>query len=89
MENDKKFKDLIQTVGLLFFLGDIKKKSSEKNNKKKALKMTSHLFFFRAFLFDFRLPDPKSEKNNPINQLMKKLWPKSIFCLLLVALAKF
>ena len=46
--------------------------------KKKALKMTSQLVIFRAFLFIFfhppLPPDPKSEKN-PVNQLIKKFWP--------------
>ena len=38
--------------------------------------MTSQLVIFRAFLFIFfRPPDPKSEKKNPVNQLIKKFWP--------------
>ena len=44
--------------------------------KKKALKMTSQLVIFRDFLFIFLSPDPKSEKKNPVNQLIKKFWPK-------------
>ena len=40
--------------------------------------MTSQLVIFRAFLFIFfRPPDPKSEKKNPVNQLIKKFWPKA------------
>ena len=35
---------------------------------KNALKMTRQLVFFRAFLF---IPDPKSEKKFPVNQLIK------------------
>ena len=38
--------------------------------------MTSQLVIFRAFLFIFfRPPDPRSEKKNPVNQLIKKIWP--------------
>ena len=36
--------------------------------------MTSQLIIFRAFFFV--PPYPKSEKKNPVNQLIKKLWPK-------------
>ena len=39
--------------------------------KNKALKMTSQLVIFRVFSVP---PDSKSEKN-PVNQLMKKIWP--------------
>ena len=46
-----------------------------KKKKKKALKMTSQLVIFRAFLFIFFRPhDPRSEKN-PVNQLIKEIWP--------------
>ena len=35
--------------------------------------MTSQLVIFRAFLFIFFRPhDPRSEKKNPVNQLIKK-----------------
>ena len=34
--------------------------------------MTSQLIFFIYFLSS---PDPKSEKKNPVNQLIKKIWP--------------
>ena len=38
----------------------------KKKKKKRALKMTSQLVIFRAFLFIFfRLPDPNSEKKIP------------------------
>ena len=30
-------------------------------------------------LFFFRPPYPKSEKKNPVNQLIKKFWPKSTY----------
>ena len=47
------------------------KKSSEK--KKKALKMTSQLVIFRAFLFIFFfVPATQDLKKNPVNQLIKK-----------------
>ena len=54
-ENYEIFKDLIQTVGLLYLSitvcsGVIKKK---KALKKKALKMTSQLVIFRAFFLLF------------------------------------
>ena len=43
-----------------------KEKSSEKEKeKKKALKMTSQLVIFRAFLLFFHPPDTKSEKKIP------------------------
>ena len=61
-ENYKIFKDLIQTVGLIYYFtsltvcsGDIKK---TENEKKKALKMTSLLVIFRAFYFLFSIPRP-------------------------------
>ena len=52
-ENYEIFKDLIQTVGLLYYSltvcsGDIK--------KKKALKMTSQMVIFRVFSFFFPRP---------------------------------
>ena len=68
----------ITLLVLLFFLEILKKrkKSSEKKRKKKlwkkikkkkkALKMTSQLVIFRAFLFIFFRPlDPRSEKKFP------------------------
>ena len=55
-ENYEIFKDLIQTVGLLY----------------------SQLVIFRGF---FRLLNPKSEKKNPVNQLIKKFWPKFVLFL--------
>ena len=43
-----------------------KKKLWKKNKNKKALKMTSWLVIFRAFLFIFfRPPDPRPEKKFP------------------------
>ena len=51
---------------LLFFSGDIKKKTLK--NEKKALIMTIFLSTF------FRPHDPKSKKN-PVNQQIKKTWP--------------
>ena len=70
----------------LFVLEIFKKKKKKKKKKKsseneiKALKMTSQLVIFRAFqlvifrafFFFFPSPDPKSEKKNPVNQLIKK-----------------
>ena len=55
------------SIPLTVWLGDIKKKSSEK--EKEALKMTSQIVIFRAFFTPS--PDPKSEKN-AVNQRMKK-----------------
>ena len=64
-ENYEIFKDLIQTVGLIYYFtsltvcsGDIKKTENEKKKKKKALKMTSLLVIFRAFYFLFSIPRP-------------------------------
>ena len=43
--------------------------------------MTSQLVIFRAFLFIFfRPPDPRSEKKIPVNQLIKRFWPKQDLC---------
>ena len=39
--------------------------------------MTSQLVVFRAFFLFSSCPDPKSEKN-PVNQLIKKFWPKIV-----------
>ena len=36
--------------------------------------LTGHFQSF--FIYFFRPPDPKSEKKNPVNQLIKKIWPK-------------
>ena len=37
--------------------------------------MTSQLVIFRAFIYlFFRPPDPKSEKKNPVNQLIIEIW---------------
>ena len=62
----------ITLLGFTIFLEILKKKekkSSEKKTgkkKKKALKMTSQLVIFRAFLFIFFRPfDPRSEKKFP------------------------
>ena len=65
----------ITLLVLLFFLEILKKK--KKNSEKKDLKMTRQLVIFRAFLFYFSSPDPRSEKKNPVNQLIKKIWPLS------------
>ena len=63
-------KDLIQTVGLLYLFYCLfwrfKKKSSEKDQ------LTG-----RFQSFPPPPPNPKSEKKNPINQLIKKFWPKA------------
>ena len=38
--------------------------------------MTSQLVIFGAFLLIFFIPpNRKSEKKNPVNQLVKKSWP--------------
>ena len=61
-----KYSLLVSHTSFTVFLDILIKKSSEnekKKKKKKALKMTSKLVIFRAFLFFiFRPPDPKSEK---------------------------
>ena len=58
------------TLLVLLFILKILKKALK--IKKKALKMTSQLDIFRAFLFIcFVPPDPRSEKKNPVNQLIK------------------
>ena len=76
-ENYERFnKDRRFTLLVLLYVLEIlkKKKKKAQKMKKKTLKMTSHygsqLVIFRAF---FRLPDPKSEKKIPVNQLIKKL----------------
>ena len=56
-----------------------KKKLWKWKKKKKALKMTSQLVIFRAYLFIFfRPPDPKSEKNSR-KSTNKKIWLYGIF----------
>ena len=49
----KMMKYLKITLLVLLFSGDIKEKKEKKLWKKKALKMTSQLVIFRAFLFIF------------------------------------
>ena len=55
--------------------GDIKNK---KNKKKQALKMTSSLVIFRAFLFLFFLPPTLNLKKNS-RKSTKKNWPDAEF----------
>ena len=66
----------ITLLVLLIFWRYSRKKRKKKALKKKALKMTSQLVIFRAFYLFFRPPDPRSEKKNPVYQLIKKIWPK-------------
>ena len=57
---------LVFTVFLEILKKKKKKKALKKKKKKKALKMTSQLVIFRAFLFIFfRPPDPRSENFFP------------------------
>ena len=56
-----------------------KKKKALKKKKKKALKMTSQLVIFRAFLFIFFVPPTLDLKKNSVNKLIKKIWPKFRF----------
>ena len=67
LENDEIFKDyLTRFTVFLEILKKKKKKKALKKKKKKALKMTSQLVIFRAFLFIFFRPlDPRSEKKFP------------------------
>ena len=72
-KNDEIFKDLIQAIGVYLtsftiFSGDIKENKSSENDQS-----TGH---FQSFFFF--IPDPKSEKKIPVNQLIKNLWPKAI-----------
>ena len=63
--NDEIFKDYLTSFTV--FLEILKKeKKKKKSSEKKALKMTSQLVIFRAFLFIFfSSPDPRSEKKIP------------------------
>ena len=56
------FKDYLTSFTVFWrYQRTIRKKSSEK----------------KLFLFIFfRPPDPRSEKKIPVNQLIKKIWPK-------------
>ena len=80
----KWWKDLKQTVSLRItsftVSGDIKKKKKISENIKKKKKSSENdqlTGIFRAFLIVFILsPDPKSEKKNPVNQLIRKIWPQ-------------
>ena len=72
LANDEIFKDYLTSFTVFL---EILKKKKEKNALKKALKMTSQLVIFRAFFF--RPLDPRSEKEIPVNQLIKKIWPNT------------
>ena len=73
----KYLKFLIQTFGLpwfaflvlRFFLEILKKKKKSSENDQ----LTGHFQSF--FIYFFSSPNPKSEKNIPVNQLIKKFWP--------------
>ena len=60
------FKDYLTSFTV--FLEILKKKKGKtalkKSSEKKALKMTSQLVIFRAFLFLFFRPDPRSERKS-------------------------
>ena len=68
-----KYRLLVSYTSLSVCSGDIKKRSE--NEKKKALKMTSQLVIFRAFISFFSVPLTLNLKKNPVNQLIKKIWP--------------
>ena len=72
-ENDKIFKDFIQTVGyltivLLFFSGDIKKKKKKSSENDQ---FTGHFHSF--FILFFHPLDPYSEKKNSHKSTNKKI----------------
>ena len=56
--------------------GDIKERKKKKalKMKKKSLKMINQLVIFRAF-FLFFCPLTLNLKKNPVNQLIKRIWP--------------
>ena len=55
------------------FSGDIKKE--KKISEKKSSENDQSTGHFQSFFCPL---DPKSEKKNPVNQLIKKFWPKTI-----------
>ena len=69
-ENYEIFKDLIQTVDLLYQSGDIKKKkkTSSENDQ-----LTGHFQSFFSFLFF--VPPTLNLTKIPVNRLIKKFWP--------------
>ena len=73
----KIFKDLIQTVGFLITSFTVSGKKAKKQKTKKSSENDQLTGHFQSFFicFFFRPPDPKSEKQNPVNQLIKKIWP--------------
>ena len=54
------------------------KKKIKKKKKKKSFENDQSTGHFQSFFiyFFFRPPDPRSEKFFPVNQLIKKIWPK-------------
>ena len=62
---------------LLFFWRYLQKKNENIKKKKKKSsendQLTGHFQSF--FIYFFSSPDPRSEKKNPVNQLIKKIWP--------------
>ena len=54
-----------------------KKKALKKKKKKKSSENVQSTGHFQSFLFIFFRPlDPRSGKKFPVNQLIKKIWPK-------------
>ena len=56
----------------VFFSGDIKKKKKKSSENDQSTGHFSELFY----LFFFRPPDPRLENFFPVNQPIKKFWPK-------------
>ena len=67
-----KYRLLVYSLVLLFFLETLKKKALKKKSSEND-QLTGHFQSF--FIYFFRPPDPKSEKKIPVNQLIKKFWP--------------
>ena len=72
LENDEIFKDYLNSFTV--FLEILKKKRTKSSEKKSSEnELTGHFQSF--FIYFFRPPDPRSEKQIPVNQLIKNIWP--------------
>ena len=64
------------TLLVLLFTGDIKENKRKKAlKKKKSSENDQSTGHFQSLFIFFCPPDPRSEKKNHVNQLIKKIWP--------------
>ena len=72
---------LVYLTSLTVFSGDIIKKKKKKALKKKNKESSENDWSFSElfYLFFFFVPSTLNLKKNPVNQLIKKFWPKRPF----------